>query len=372
MSTRVPIAVASPSLEPSLEEGVSCERNRVLPSARLALWDVSAPPRHQMAALLTEAAARLRPEAWGQNVVPVVPEPGFQEARERTLQMLAHAPFHTAPSASWRGLVDLSISYSAHTFRPERGVACQAAEALVAWFSCLWKLDDLVDAERDALPASYLARLRQDLARAWWGDEDAAPGMSPQDEDRLAFPFQAAELLRLHRRQLRALGQPLERHPHYQRMVWDHIISQTGDVVRVDSLGAYFGVRRVRGGMGCVFPLYLALRGVAWSDSYERIVDVANVVTCLTDDLFSAPRDAREGVVGAVALCGPARVLRAVSDLHRELLSRLERLVAADDSPTTCLFVRTVLDVVLGMLDWQCLNPRYREGAVWLAAQLAG
>ena len=370
MSTRVP----TPVPPPSLEEGASRERerNRPLAGAMPPLWDVSASPRHQMEALLTEAAARLRPEAWGQHAQPVSPGPGFQEARERTLRMLAEGPFHTSPPPAWRGLVDLAISYSAHTFRPERGVTCQEAEALVAWFSCLWKLDDLVDAEREALPATYLARLRQDLARAWWGDEDAPAGVAPQDEDRLAFPFQAMALLRLHRRQLRALGQPLERHPHYQRAVWDHIVSQTGDVVQVDSLGAYFGVRRVRGGMGCVFPLYLALRGVAWSDSYERIVDVANVVTCLTDDLFSAPRDAREGVVGAVALCGPARVLRAVSDLHRELLQRLERLVASDDSPTTCVFVRTVLDVVLGMLDWQGLNPRYREGAVWLAAQLAG
>ena len=29
--------------------------------------------------------------------------------------------------------------------------------------------------------------------------------------------------------------------------------------------------------------------------------------------------------------------------------------------------MRTVLDVVLGMIDWQGRNPRYREGARWLA-----
>jgi|GEM_PF-5411270 len=326
-------------------------------------------PRPETAALLRGAALLLRPEHWGTGPA-VVEGSGFSSVRAHFQHELAQPPFHTAPAASWRGLVDLAISYSAHTFRPAREVKREEAEALVSWFSCFWKLDDLVDADRDALSAAYLPELRRILARAWWGEEMPLHGLASQDEDRWAFPSQAAALLLAHRRQLRALGHPLDNHPRYQRAVWDHIVSQTGDVPQVDSLGEYFGVRRIRGGMECVFLMYLALQGVEWRDEFERIVDVANVVTCMTDDLFSAPRDAREGVVGAVALCGPERAFRAVKDLHRELLERLDRLMAFDDGPSTRLFVRTVLDVVLGMLDWQGRNPRYREGARWLAELL--
>ncbi|WNG18465.1 terpene synthase family protein [Cystobacter fuscus] len=289
------------------------------------------------------------------------------EVRAHFQRLAAQPPFHTTAAGSWRGLVELAISYSAYTFRPGREVKREEAEALVAWFVCFWKLDDLVDADRKSMPAHYLPELRRILARAWWGEETSPHGLSPQEEDLFNFPSQAAALLLSHRRQLHALGHPLENHPRYQRAVWEHILNQTGDVPRVDSLGEYFGVRRIRGGMECVFHMFLALQGVEWRDEFERVVDVANVVTCMTDDLFSAPRDAREGVVGAVALCGPERALRAVTSLHQELLERLEGLLRFDSGLSTRLFVRTVLDVVLGMIDWQERNPRYREGARWLA-----
>ncbi|MBM7112098.1 hypothetical protein I3V78_00955 [Archangium primigenium] len=341
-------------------------RNEVVPTAATSPWEAPRTPRQEMAALLRHAAFLLNPDHWGSG--PANTEsPAFAEVREHFQRALSQPPFHTAPAAAWRGLVELAISYSAYTFRPPREVKREEAEALVTWFACFWKLDDLVDADREALPAGYLPELRRLLAQAWWGDETDAPAEADAREDRQAFASQAVALLMDHRRQLRALGFPLEHHPRYQRAVWDHIQSQTGEVPRVDSLAEYFGVRRVRGGMECVFLMYLALQGVEWRDEFERIVDVANVVTCMTDDLFSAPRDAREGVVGAVALCGSERSLLTVRSLHHELLDRLTRLVAFDDGPSTRLFVRTVLDVVLGMLDWQSRNPRYREGARWLA-----
>ncbi|HYO57851.1 terpene synthase family protein [Archangium sp.] len=325
--------------------------------------------RSELMGLLREAAVRLQPEHWLSRADAKPSDFGFEDVRSRYQHWTEHAPFNTACPASWRGLVDLAISYSSYTYRPARGVRQAEADALVSWFTCFWKLDNLVDDAREHLPVDYLDTLRQAMERAWFGDEDQLDGIFKHPNDLLAFYDQAVALLIDHRQQLRALGQPIENHPEYREAVWKHIVCQTEAPPQVDSLEEYLEMRRVRGGMECVLHMYLALQGIDWDESFARIIDVANIVTCLTDDLFSAVKDQRDGVVSAITVCGPnghLRVLELVRELHQELLELLERRVAADASVSTQLFVRTVLDVVLGMMEWQGANPRYREGALWL------
>lgn len=322
-------------------------------------------------ARLREAAVRLQPRNWLKPSTEKHSDAAYDDVRSRYQHWLEHAPFNTAYPASWRYLIDLAISYSSYTFRPEGGVRPAESDALVSWFTCFWKLDNLVDDCLDRLPENYLERLRQVMAQAWFGDENQLDNvLREHSDDLVAFHDQAVALLIDHRRQLRVLGHPIEKHPEYREAVWKHIVCQTEAAPKVGSLMEYVEMRRVRGGMECVFQMFLALQGVEWDDSFAPIVEIANIVTCLTDDLFSCVKDAKDGVVSALSVSGPnglERVLALVCGLHQGLLEMLERRLAADPSESTHLLVRTVLDVVLGMIEWQAASPRYREGAQKLA-----
>ncbi|EPX55850.1 hypothetical protein D187_008105 [Cystobacter fuscus DSM 2262] len=362
-----------PSASSSEEEGSqSCGVQTTMP-LELARAE-AAQRREESMALLREAAVRLRPENWLSASAEKPSDSGFEDVRSRYHHWLEHAPFNSADPVTWRFLVDLAISYASYTYRPARGLRRAEADALVSWFTCFWKLDNLVDDARELLPPNYLEALRQDMKRAWFGSEEQLDALLPQHEgDVVAFRDQAVALLIDHRKQLRTLGQPIENHPGYQNAVWNHIICQTEAPRRVDSLPEYLEMRRIRGGMECVLHMYLTLQGLDWDESYARVLDLANLATCLTDDLFSVVKDQRDGVESSVTVCGPnghLRVLELVCDLHREMFELLKRRVAADGSVQTQLFVRTMLDVVVGMVQWQAANPRYREGALWLDQEL--
>lgn len=375
MATTTLLSPVSLSLSPASSEERESSGCGALASMPLsAAWVEAAQRREESMALLREAAVRLRPENWLSRAGEKPSDLGFDDVRSRYQHWLEHAPFNSADPVSWRFLVDLAISYASYTYRPVRGVRQAEADALVSWFTCFWKLDNIVDDARDHLPPNYLEELRQDMKRAWFSTEEQLDGIIHQHEnDLVAFRDQAVALLIDHRKQLRTLGQPIENHPGYQEAVWNHIVCQTEAAPRSSSLPEYLEMRRIRGGMECVLHMYLTLQGIDWDESYARILDLANLATCLTDDLFSVVKDQRDGVESSVTVCGPnghLRVLELVRDLHREMLELIERRVAADSSVETQLFVRTMLDVVLGMLEWQAANPRYREGALWLSQQL--
>jgi hypothetical protein len=362
------------SQTPSSEQEERTGRGVLTAIPLSAAWVEASQRREASMALLREAAVRLRPENWLSLSGEKPSDSGFDDVRSRYQHWLEHAPFNSADPVSWRFLVDLAISYASYTYRPAHGVRQAEADALVSWFTCFWKLDNIVDDARERLPPNYLEDLRRDMKQAWFGTEEQLDGIIHQHEnDLVAFRDQAVALLIDHRKQLRTLGQPIENHPGYRDAVWNHIVCQTDAQPRSSTLPEYLETRRIRGGMECVLHMYLTLQGIDWNESYARILDLANLATCLTDDLFSVVKDQRDGVESSVTVCGPnghLRVLELVRDLHREMLELLERRVAADSSVETQIFVRTMLDVVLGMVEWQGANPRYREGALWLREQL--
>jgi hypothetical protein len=326
-------------------------------------------------ALLREAAFRLQPENWLPKSVSRPDESDeFESVRVRYEYWMEQSPFDTAVGSHWRALVDLAISYSAYTYRPEKGLQQKEVDALVPWYICFWKLDNLVDDATEHLPEGYLEELRQVMKQAWFEDEDKVQWVPKvHSDDYLAFLDQATALLLEHRRKMRDLGQPIENHPWYQQAVWNHIVCQTEPPPRLESLEQYMEMRRIRGGMECVLHMFLAIQGVEWDESFAEIADVTNIVTCLVDDLFSAPKDRRDRVVSSITICGSeghVRVLETVRALHEKLLELLKYRTAIDGSVATHLFARTMLGVVLGMLDWQSTHRRYSEGANWLRGLL--
>lgn len=298
---------------------------------------------------------------------------GHPFSQPRTLDDLFEHPQVRACGSEryWQSLREVATSYAQAVWPRALAGDAPLQEAMIAWLTYFWHLDTLVDEHRDGLPhAGALEHLTLRLQRVW----EHADELPPPPAQATSFEDDLDNLARIflghHLQVLRSRGLGGRAMRTYRRSVSEHIASQlepTWIFGRLDGLDDYIECRRRQSGMECIFRLLIMLVLGDCPPSLDPLIDLANISTSLSNDLFSHDRDAEEQIPNLMDYMPRHNGLARACELTESINNRLRGLIRAIEpqmeSGRWLRLQEVILGVVHGMMRWHCVEPRYETGA---------
>jgi hypothetical protein len=280
----------------------------------------------------------------------------------------------TGDEAHWKRLIAIGASYTEIVCSPVAGAGDDIREAMIAWLTYFWHLDTVVDEYRALLPSEDALRgLRESVEEAWdragdarkWGvGRPARVGVTASLAD-LASVF-----LGRHLELLRARGLSDAALAPYRESVSEHIRSQLSPdwlFRRFDSLDDYLHCRKRQSGMECILKALITLTIGECPTVAQPLVELANLSTSLTNDLFSYDRDMLFGTATAAMFVADdhaiADLAAIIDDVNRRMLDCALDLAGRMELRTWSALTGAVVYVVTSMVEWHFVEPRYEAGA---------